>query len=237
MSSDVLADRFRVVRDEWLAITQPPPPDLVRFTDVKRQAAAIIDAGLWVSGPADMLSVLGRQRDELAHSRMIAWLLTPTARHGLGRRFLRALFDHIWPSEELMTSGVVQVNTETTRSAADEMGLLREARADIVVVGEDVTVVIENKVDAGEGLDQCERLYWSWADQPTEVRWLFLSPTGRPPVTATSPAALAAWRTLGYADLEQLLRSTLSGAGEGTAPVGRATAHQYLASIATVVPR
>ncbi len=228
--------RLDEVRAEWLAIIQPPP-DVDRFVEVKREADAIIDAGLWVSGPGDLLSVLNRHRDELTHSRLIGWLLTPTARHGLGRRFLRALLDHVWPGEELMQSGLVRVDIETTRSAADEIGLLREARADIVVIGEDVTVVIENKVDAGEGLDQFERLYWAWADQPVETRWLFLSPTGRPPVTATSGAALAAWRTLGYGDLERLLDVALQPAREGSAGIGRSTAHQYLATLASVAPR
>ena len=39
-----------------------------------------------------------------------------------------------------------------------------EARADIVVQGDGLIVVIENKLDAGEQPEQCERLYWSWAD-------------------------------------------------------------------------
>jgi hypothetical protein len=228
--------RFEVVAAEWRRIAADRLPNEMRFIRVKREADAIIDAGQWVSGPADLLSVLGRQRDELVHSRMIGWLLTPTGRHGLGRRFLQALLDHVWPGQELLATGLVTVDVETTRSAADDVGLLREARADIVVIGEDATIVIENKVDAEEGTDQCERLYWAWADQPTEIRWLFLSPTGRSPVTASSAASRAAWRTIGYGDLQRLLRSTLAGASESDAG-GRSTAAQYLAAIAAVVPR
>jgi PD-(D/E)XK nuclease superfamily len=227
--------RFDLVKAEWLAITELPPPDLDRFAAMKREADAIIDAGRWVSGPSDLLSVLGRQRDELVHSRMIGWLLTPTGRHGLGRRFLRALLDHVWPSEQLLQSGVVTVDLEETRSAADEIGSLREARADIVVLGEDATIVIENKVDAGEGVEQCERLYWSWADRPTETRWLFLSPTGRPPVTAHSTAARAAWRALSYGDLHRLLQGAIDDAVEDANSIGRSTVRQYIAAIAGVV--
>jgi hypothetical protein len=230
-----LQSRLDAVRAEWLAITRPPPLELARFADVKREADAIIDAGRWVSGPEDLISVIGRHRDELTHSRVIAWLLTPTGRHGLGRRFLRTLLDEIWPGENLMASGLVTVDVETTRSAVDEIGSLHEARADIVVIGEDATVVIENKVDAGEGIDQCERLYWSWADRPTETRWMFLSPTGRKPVTAVSPAASAAWRTLSYQDLHGLLGSTLRAAGEGHG-TGLSAAMHYMATLAALVP-
>src|SRR5688572_4715448 len=114
-----LQARFDQARAEWLRITGPASPDPDRFAELKREANDIIDAGLWVSGPGDLLGVLGRQRDELTHSRMIAWLLTPTGRHGLGRSFLRNLLDHVWPGEGLLQSDLVAVETESTRSAAD----------------------------------------------------------------------------------------------------------------------
>src|SRR3954454_6455055 len=88
--------RFEVVRSEWLAITRRRVPDRERFAKVKSEADALVDAGRWMSGPGDILSVLGRQRDELAHSRVIGWLLVPTNRHGLGRTFLTVLLDHLW---------------------------------------------------------------------------------------------------------------------------------------------
>ncbi len=225
--------RLEEVRAEWLAITRLPPPDEDRFAEIKGEANAIIDAGLWVSGPSDLLSVLGRQRDELTHSRILGWLLSPTGGHGLGRRFLRTLLDHVWPGEGLLQSGVVTVGIEVTRSAADEFGLSREARADVVLVGEDVTVVIENKLDAGEQVDQCERLYWAWADQPTEVRWLFLTPTGREPVTTSSAAARAAWRPMSYADVRRLIAAALADHTVRSG-IGHSSAMQYLETLAGV---
>ena len=210
---------------------RPPTPDADRFRALRTEADAIIRAGRWISGPDDLMSILGRQRDELMHSRVIAWLLRPTGSHGLGSRFLDALLDHVWPDEEPLRSVLVTVETETTRSAADDAGEAREARADIVVYGDSATIVLENKVDAGEGIDQCERLYWSWADQPTETRWLFLSPTGRAPATVTSDEARAAWRTISYPELRRLLEDVLSAAGESEAHVGRSSARAYLATL------
>lgn len=228
-------ERLEIVRAEWLAIVRQSTPAFERFAMVKLEADEIIRAGRWVSGPDDLMSVLGRQRDEVMHSRVVAWLLRPTGRHGLGTRFLDALADQVWPGEDLFRTGLVTVAVEATRSAADDSGESREARADIVIYGETVTIVIENKVDAGEGIDQCERLYWSWADQPIETRWLFLSPTGRPPVTATSAEALAAWRTISYGEIRELLRSALASYPETEdSATARAAAHQYLATLAKV---
>lgn len=182
-----------------------------------------------------MLSVLGRQRDELVHSRLIGWLLGPTNQHGLGRRFLNAFLDYLWPDERLLPSGPVVVETEMTRSAADELGSMREARADIVLHGDGVTVLIENKLDAGEQPEQCERLYWAWADEPVDTRWVFLTPTGRAPVTATSQAARSAWRTMSYGDVRELLTGAVESAGVSSS-TGRSSAMQYLATLAGAVP-
>lgn len=229
-------ERFQSVRAEWLAITQIAPPDLPRFAAVKGQADRLIDAGLWVSGPSDMLSVLGRQRDELMHSRLLAWLMVPTNRHGLGRRFLTGFLDRLWPGEGLLRTGQVVVDTEVTNSGPDEAGSTREARADVVIRGQDLTLVIENKLDAGEGHEQCERLYWAWTSEPGETRWVFLSPSGRTPVTTTSPAAAAAWRSMSYAQVRDVLAGAVDDAG-ASASAGRATATQYLASLIGAVAR
>lgn len=223
--------RFEGIRAEWLAITQLPPPDFERFEQVKGEADSLVDAGLWTSGPADMLSVLGRQRDELMHSRLIGWLLVPTNRHGLGRTFLTGFLDHVWPGEGLLRSGPVFVETEAVGSALDDVGRQREARADIVLRGDGLTVLIENKLDAGEQPEQCERLYWAWAAEPGETRWVFLTPTGRAPVTATSDAAKTAWRAMSYEELRGIIATAIENAA-ASPTTGRATAMQYLASLA-----
>jgi len=206
-----------------------------RFAVLKREADAIIAAGLWTSGPSDLLSILGRQRDELSHSRLIAWLLTPTGRHGLGRRFLRAFLDEVWPGERLAESGTVTLELEVTRTGLDELGVMHEARADIVLRAEDVAIVIENKVDAGEQVNQCERLYWAWAEDPIETRWLLLSPTGRSPVTATTPQAAAAWRAASYGQLARALNAALGVEVSPKSAEGYASAVQYLRTLGALV--
>lgn len=229
------AGRFEQVRSEWAAITHEPPPDAERFRTLKNEADALIAAGRWVSGPGDMLGVLGRSRDELFHSRLIAWLLVPTNRHGLGRRFATRLMQELWPAEGLLNSGLIEVETEESASALDEIGQVRESRADIVIRGQGVTVVVENKLDAGEQPEQCERLYWGWAEQAADARYVFLTPTGRGPTTAYSQAALGAWRPMSYGQIRDVLADALA-APTTAIPEGRATAEQYLATLNRSVP-
>lgn len=222
--------RFDQVRAEWLGLTTLSPATQNRFEAVKGEAEALGRAGLWTSGPQDMLRVIHRHRDEIIHSRLIAWLLTPTNRHALGRAFLKGFADHFWPEEQLFRSGPVVVETEVPGSGLDESGRLREARADIVIRGETITVVIENKVGAGEQPAQCERLYWAWANEPGETRWVFLSPTGRPPTTAPLEPARSAWLTIGYGDLRRIFQLAVDRAAS-VSSTGRATATQYLATL------
>lgn len=224
------ASRFEAVRADWLAITRPPSGDFQRFAEVKAEATALVDAGRWVSGPEDMLRVLGRQRDELIHSRLIAWLLVPTNRHGLGRAVLDGLLRRLWPGEELLRSGPVVADLEVPGTGLDADGRLRAARADIVIRGDGVTIVVENKLDAGEQPDQCERLYWAWATEPGDTRWVFLTPSGRAPVTTTSDAAREAWRVLGYRDFLAIYTAAIDAAAQ-SGSLGRATAWQYRATL------
>jgi hypothetical protein len=227
---------FERVQAEWLAITQHPLPDLGRFSEIKSQADALINAGRWTSGPFDMLSVLGRQRDELVHSRLIGWLMAPTGRHGLGRAFLSGFVDALWPGEGLLRTGPVLVETEVSGMGMDDDGRLHEARADIVVRGDGLTIVIENKLDAGEQPEQCERLYWGWAAEPGDKRWVFLTPSGRVPVTTTSEAARGAWRTMSYRGLRDVVERALDE-GASLSATGRPTATQYLATLTEAIAR
>jgi hypothetical protein len=232
--SDQMEARFALLATEWRSTAGLRAPRETRFAAMKAEALQMQSAGHWVSGPGDLLTILGRQRDELFHSRVLAWLLNPTGRHGLGDRFLRAFLDAGWPGESFADGGSVQIDLERTGSGVSaDTGESLEARADLVIRLETVVFVIENKLDAGEQEKQCERLYWSWAGEPTDVRWLFLTPNGRPPVTATSDQARAAWRTLSYIKVRRALMSVLDASTGSALETGRASARQYLATLAS----
>lgn len=224
--------RFEAFAAEWLALVAPTRvPDESAFATFKNEALAIRAAGRWVSGPTDLLTVLGKHRAELFHSRLLGWLLSATAQHGLGDRFLRAFLDTVWPGEAVATDGTLQIELERTQTGTNKQtGEVHEARADLVLRHETVVIVIENKLDAGEQPDQCDRLYWAWEDEPTEVRWLFLTPHGRRPVSTSSDEVKGAWRTASYRDVQKALETAL-GPSPSLTSMGRASAIQYLATL------
>ena len=203
-----------------------------RFAELRGEAQSIRAQGRWVSGHADLLGILRRDRDELFHSRILGWLLTPTGRHGLGDRFLRAFLSAVAPDVQLADDlGLVTIDLE--RTAIGESGVtgeLLESRADLVIRIEGLLVVVENKLDAGEQPRQCERLYWSWVQQNTEVRWVFLTPNGRPPSSA-SGEVLAEFRSLSYRIVRDALDFAIREAPAAIDELGRGAVLQYLATL------
>jgi hypothetical protein len=201
----------------------------LRFRSMAAAHTALERAGAWVSGPADLLSIIGRGGDELTHSALVGWLLTPTARHGLGDRVLVAVLSALWPDLP-MPVGPIRVRREVT-GRSEETG--DAAIADVVVDIGDATIVIENKVWASEGVRQCERIYQAWVSTARDVRLLFLTPHGRPPVTTETAEAAAAWRTLSYRRLATIIDGAIR-ATRSNSSVGRRTAESYRATMAVV---
>src|SRR5690349_11058540 len=63
--------------------------------------AALRDQGRWVHGREDFLGVVSKHRDELTHSRAIAWLLDPCGKHGLGTRVLSSVLRTVFGADDL----------------------------------------------------------------------------------------------------------------------------------------
>lgn len=185
------------------------------------EQSALVQAGRWVGGPADLMGVLGVGRRETLHSAAIAWLLGPGHRHRLGARMLTWMLERCFGETDLGNLRTVRIEREVARSTSI---------ADIVIWAETFTLVIENKVDAPEGPDQCQRLYDDFSSEP-DALFVLLSPKGREPVTATSAEAVAAWRTLSYPMLAAALRSALAETEQADLDGGRRAAYDYLATI------
>ena len=114
---------------------------------------------------------------------MLAWLLNPTGRHGLGNALAKRLVEYCTDSSQ-------QVSPIVRRAAYSCWRNGREA--DVVVSGENFTLVIENKIDADEQEDQIKDLYDNWHDAGS--LFLFLTPDGRVPRTAKTPEAKGAFK-------------------------------------------
>ncbi|MDE0207376.1 MAG: PD-(D/E)XK nuclease family protein, partial [Candidatus Tectomicrobia bacterium] len=172
------------------------------FAGMNAEYQGLLSRGLWVSGPADFLSIINRQQDERTHSRVLAWLLTPTGRHGLRNLVLMSLLRYY----DAKHGSVQALSDQSTALAADcsyrvECSYWREGReADIVVLGNDFTLIIEMKVNAGEPAGQCDDLYANFKDEPG-ARFLFLTRDGSKPRTATAEETIRAFETISWLDI------------------------------------
>jgi PD-(D/E)XK nuclease superfamily protein len=222
----------------WELLTRPTAvsPDSWEptYQEMAAETAALERSGVWKSGPADILHVTGVAGDELVHSAVLAWLLTPSARHGLGAKLLTELVRETWSLE---IGGAVAAVVRREVERRDRAG---RRRADIVVELSDVTLVIENKVYSDESKDQCEDLYRLWTKltpgQPTgerDFRFVLISRHGRMPWSAGDEARRF-WRGLSYRWLERWLEENLDFV---TSPVARSTVVQYLIALRSVAGR
>ena len=131
---------------------------------------------------------------------MLAWLLNPTGRHGLGCALVRRMVEHC-------TVEPVPASLAVRTVAFSEWRNDREA--DLVVRGEDFTLVIENKVDASEQPRQCDDLYSNFKNECARCS-CSSPPTAAKPRTATTPSALRAFKTLSWPEVRAMIETALN---------------------------
>jgi hypothetical protein len=218
--------RFEALQVEWSGVRHQLRSHVARWEERRAQLAEeevqLRDTGRWIHGRSDYLGVLGRERDELSHSRMIAWLLDPCARHGLGSRVLAGLISTVFGS--LAVPGLARAITRCEE-------LLVDGRLDVVVRAPGLHLVIENKVDAAED-GQCQ--YYS-EHLPAEALCVLLSPDGRMPADKPSqaddgrPVVVNRFKPLRYSEFADILRAALNSTP--TATDGRRIAEDYLLTL------
>jgi hypothetical protein len=248
--------QFEALAAEWSALSEPviDPVELMAWNEqvmaMQAQMDHLRDTGRWAAGPHDLMSIVGLNRWELAHSAAIAWLCTPDAGHGLGSSFLRALIERT--GDPVSLAGPVTTVLEEGRDVllprdgtygdlptvatsiepdADDLphSVLWPTRADVVVRGPGWTLVIEVKVDAVEGISQARRLYEGWKDDP-DARFLFLTRSGRPP--QSMPEHLRGiWACMAWRDLRLTLEG-LAATSNATA-IARPALLDYLRTLRT----
>ena len=130
----------------------------------------------------NLLDVFGIGRQEVPHSRFLAWLLDPRGSHGLGAAFLDAflrLVQQTCGREFDADLGAVKVSLERGTDGGVP---------DITVIGHNFLCFVENKILAAEGVDQTQR-YADSAEKEANRRGIpsdhvllvFLSPRGSRP--------------------------------------------------------
>lgn len=197
------ADVYAALAHAWAEIASDDDVAAWRrqLTEMEANQLRLRLAGRWRRDPADLLFVCSVHRRELIHSAVLAWLCEPGADHGLADRFLRGLLELGGAVTDLELT--VDVRTEVSRETS---------RADLVVQTDAWTLVLELKIDAGEQAAQCQRLYDDWAAEPG-VRLMFITPTGRAPSTAYTPAAHRAWQPVAWRQVLEALERAVTDAG------------------------
>ncbi len=212
---DAWSAKLGAMAAEWRGLQQHWRTQLVRWErcrlELESEEAVLRDQGQWTHGRCDYLGVLGKQRDELAHSRIVAWLLDPCAHHGFGVRVLR----------DVVAQAFGEVNADLRRARTRCEVALFGARLDIVVEAPGLCLVIENKVDAEEAEGQCDH----YRDQlgRADARFMLLSPDGRRARTET------AFVPLSYPQLKTILARALTDTPKGAC--GRHVAEDYLSTL------
>lgn len=141
----------------------------------------------------NVFELLGVHESEQKHSALIADLLDPNGRHGLGIKFLSCFLAHL--GLELAVLGEWLVKTEENH---------RQGRWDIalhgLINGNRTLVLIENKINAAEGYKQLMRYRHDAEEEsgylPEHIWLVFLTPEGRLPVsyrTELNGAKLCVW--------------------------------------------
>jgi hypothetical protein len=177
--------------------------------------------GAWVRGRDDFFGVLKIEGAEVRHSAMIAWLLDPCAAHGLGVRFLERFLAAGFGDEAVQAD----LATVATRCEMQAGG----GRVDIVVEASDLFLVIENKLYSPEGADQCGYYYDQLKHR--DGLFLFLTPDGRAPMSASGDAA-GAYRSMSYRVVRAVLAAALAESAPARPPrPGRHIAEDYLRTL------
>ncbi len=143
----------------------------------------------------NIFDVLGISRTEIRHSNMLAWLMDPNERHGLGDEVLRGMMDY---------SSVFSIQDYRSFSIRREWNFI-----DLMAVSETEKAIlcVENKIDTGEHDDQLTRYKKLVDDTWPDYRrvFVYLTPTGK---TSSDPEH---WIAMGYEVILKIIDAALAG--------------------------
>ncbi len=132
----------------------------------------------------NIFEAIGAVRQELRHSDFLAFLLDPRANHGLGDAFAKRLLQAVLSSPSAESIPVTPLEIDLLDLGGMEVERERH-RIDVLLLdrNNELVVVIENKIDSGEGSEQLERYLRTVEREHPEWRrlGLFLTPDGVEP--------------------------------------------------------
>lgn len=206
--------QLRKMKDDWeTLLTQEIERWESSINEMRIEYEELVTCGLWTYGPADTLSIISRTRHETYHSAMIAWLCDPRRPHGLGAKFYRQLF-----STELHVGFQGLEHAQFLSATCEQHNI--DTRADIVLEFNCCRIVIENKIDAGEQKDQCDRLIERFKPD----YFIFLTPERTRPKTLSIKSCCV---LLSYRDIIRVL-DLITRNSYNTPTTGQRTTLNYL---------
>lgn len=132
----------------------------------------------------NIFEAVGMERQEIRHSRFLAFLLNPNERYGLGDAFVKRLLQRA-----VMESSNVSVSVTPIELSLWDLGQMEVRREwqhiDIFLLNEreKLAVLIENKIGTGEHSDQLNRYHATVKEKYLEYKLLalYLTPGGDEP--------------------------------------------------------
>ena len=151
----------------------------------------------------DLFRLLGGENDELLHSRILAWIFDPYGSHAQGAELFRAACAGLGLNVEF-TGREYHVRTEHKEL---------EARIDIVAYGRDFLIYFENKIGAGEGVDQTHRESRDMASLAKRLRVPVAACTGVYVSPRRARVASPLFRSVTWQELTEAMNPTVEATG------------------------
>ena len=180
----------------------------------------------------NLFDTLDLHWQEVVHSRVLAWLLSPTENHGLGDFFLKNFLQTIFPGDSLPSDwSAATVQSEWHNAVQGYRG-----RLDLLVIEESnfVLCAVENKVWSNEHSNQLTRYRKALEKQyPNFTRkYVFLSPRATKP---EMPEEQEHWTSVGYDVVRQSVQETIASASDSIDGDVLSFLQQYAAALGRYV--
>lgn len=155
----------------------------------------------------NVFKALGVTRKEVIQSRFLAYILSPLEDHNQGAKILNVLLK-LLRIQIVSEENYKKIIVSTEHPFADDDG--NSGRMDIVIrFPKEWIVVIENKIDANECVEQLAR-YRKWLDKQMSYveeskRLIFLTPTGHESVTGK----IGSYSQMSYIELANIFENII----------------------------
>lgn len=174
-----LDERLKRFIHQWRTRSQLTPESLTTLlASLDTSFTALRESGAWI----DVWGLTGIGQDEVKNTRVLSWLLDAKGSHGMGSIFLEALLEAS-TSKGKVQSPVQHYFANRDPEAPVENYAVRnevsygssgENRLDIEIDGRHFYLIVEVKINAGEGNAQLQRYVQDAQERCGERPWVLI---------------------------------------------------------------